>query len=133
MATCACSGGRNDRSAYVDGRATPVEDRGVEGKKPWAGVFLSLPAGASSEVAFDWVAQGVAGPSGTYQLLIQKQPGTQGLCLALNITSGGSAARSVTVEGGLKDPRGEFASARCLRDGDVLVAFGSIREIEEGG
>ena len=48
-------------------------DRGVEGGSPSSGVSLSLPAGASSEVAFDWVAQGVEGPSGTYQLLIQKQ------------------------------------------------------------
>ncbi len=62
-----------------------------------------------------------AGSGSDYRLFIQKQAGTDGMCLAINVVRDGRPASSVTIEGGTRDPGGRV----CITtDVTVTAHFG---------
>ncbi len=111
--------GMTGAAAAMNGKPVAVDDTGEDAGKPWFGVFMPLPSGAQAEMTFRWsstMATTVSGAHG-YTLLIQKQPGTDGLCLDLTITRAGQPARKVQVTGGSRDGHGRV----CITS-DVHVA-----------
>jgi hypothetical protein len=99
---------RNEQ-VEMDGKPAGIESTGLELQSQWFSAFLTLPPGASREVAFRWdVALADTNPQDGYDLYIQKQPGTAGLCLALDVSRNGRAAIQVTVSGGERDAHGRL-------------------------
>lgn len=101
----------------VDNAPASVEDLGVDGAKRWFGTYMPLPSGATQVATFRWTSPStVSGPEGEYQLYIQKQPGTEGLCLDFKVARDGRQATGVEISGGDRDSRGRI----CLTS-DVTV------------
>jgi hypothetical protein len=92
-------------SAEIDGATVPLEDAGNEGGKDWFGVFMQLPAGETKEVVLRWVTPLATRSTGGggYELYLQKQPGTPGMCLKLDISRAGKPAGTVKISGGSRD------------------------------
>jgi hypothetical protein len=107
-------------SALLDGAPAAIEDVGTEGAKTWFGVFMSLPAGEEREVVLRWtVPLATVSPGvGEYQLYIQKQPGTAGMCMAITVQRAGMAAKELRLDGGARDGAGRI----CLTEDVVLHA-----------
>ncbi len=102
----------------LDGSPHGIEDQGMEGAYRWFGTFLHLPAGETREVAMRWsvpfASHATAGSS--YELYIQKQPGTDGVCLEIEVATAGGGTAPLEIEGGRQDGSGRT----CLTT-DVVV------------
>ncbi len=98
----------------IDGEQVGIEDAGKSGSKRWFGAFLSLPAGRKSTVTMRWTAPGT-GATGAYDLYIQKQAGTEGICLELAVSRQGVAAKRLVVTGGTRDARGRVCVTTDVR------------------
>lgn len=100
----------------VDGQPGSVEDFGEATRSSWFGTFLALPAGARREVALRWRSTARAdSETGLYRLLIQKQPGTRGLCVDLDIRRAGKEPRALFVSGGTRDDQGRVCLTSDIR------------------
>lgn len=112
------SKGTTGFAAERNGSPIGIEDVGEEGGKPWFGVFMPLPSGQQAEMRFQWsttmatTAQG----ANSYSLYIQKQPGTEGMCLALSVFRAGKPPKSLKIDGGSRDAQGRI----CITS-DVTV------------
>jgi hypothetical protein len=109
-------------SAEIDGHAAIIEDTGTELGRVWYGIFLPVLPGATAEVSMRWdVPLATSLPSAAeYFMYLEKQPGTDGLCLGLSISRGGKPAQSVSVRGGNQDSAGRT----CLStDAEVTANF----------
>jgi hypothetical protein len=97
-----------DFRAERDGKLIGLEDTGTDAGRRWTGVFLSLPSGAETEIVLRWSVPAAAlGPANsTYNLYLQKQPGTAGLCLDLDVRRAGELPRALTISGGARDEAG---------------------------
>ena len=102
----------------LDGEPYGIEDLGNEGVYRWFGTFLHLPAGETREVAMSWsVPLATHSTSASdYELFIQKQPGTDGMCLDIEVANAGGDVVPIDVEGGRQDCDGRT----CLTT-DVVV------------
>jgi hypothetical protein len=102
----------------LEGQAHGIEDLGTEGVYRWFGTFLHLPSGATREVAMSWsvpfATHSLTGSD--YELYIQKQPGTDGMCLKLEVANAAGAILPIEIEGGRQDRDGRT----CLTT-DVVV------------
>lgn len=103
-------------SATVDGIPTAIEDQERLERHRWFGLYFPVPAGATREVALSWRVPLATTAPGSYRLDLQKQPGTAGLCLDLEVTFEGQRAGHVEVTGGTKDRAGRV----CLTT-DVTI------------
>jgi len=105
-------------SVELDGQAHGIEDLGEEGIYRWFGTFLHLPAGETRELTMKWsVPFATHSTSGSgYELYIQKQPGTDGMCLDIDVANSGGASVPIEVEGGRRDRDGRT----CLTT-DIVV------------
>ncbi|MCC6382992.1 MAG: DUF4012 domain-containing protein [Dehalococcoidia bacterium] len=107
--------GLANEEVTMDGQPWGVEDQGDDSGKHWFGAFMALPPGASHVVAFRWtVALATTSPDG-YDLYIQKQPGTDGMCVALSLTREGTPARTLIVTGGTRDGKGRVCLTTDIR------------------
>jgi hypothetical protein len=97
--------GMSDYSAEMDGKAANIEDTGTDAGRDWFGTIMSLPPNTKHEMVFRWTVA-LAARQGEYDLLIQKQPGTDGMCLALNVTQSGKPAKDLHISGGTRDQAG---------------------------
>ena len=107
--------GAANREVAIDGSPTSPEDAGSEGGRDWFGVLLPVPAGQTREVRFARTVALATQTQGEYELYIQKQPGTAGMCLALTITREGRPAREVTISGGSRDAQGRVCLSSDVR------------------
>ncbi|MCB9491631.1 MAG: DUF4012 domain-containing protein [Dehalococcoidia bacterium] len=102
-------------TAEVDGRPTAIEDEGTSGALRWSGVYLPVAPGATRELTLQWTVPLATTDPNQYELTLQKQPGTAGLCIDLGVHRDGVDAR-LEVEGGSTDAQGRT----CLTT-DVTV------------
>lgn len=107
--------GLSNPAVEIDGQPGNVEDTGTESGRDWFGTLLSLPADSSRTVTFRWTVA-AAGTGSAYRLFIQKQAGTEGMCLALNILREGRPASDVHTSGGTR-----AADGRTCLTTDVTV------------
>lgn len=113
--------GMTDESVEIDGKPAIIEDIGREETAEWFGAMLPVEPDVTKEIAFRWRSTPPGNPRREYSLLIQKQPGTIGMCLDLSVRRDGDAPRSLRIEGGDIDPRGRV----CLTsDVQVTATFG---------
>ncbi|MEZ4502001.1 MAG: DUF4012 domain-containing protein [Dehalococcoidia bacterium] len=114
--------GTVNASVEVTGTPAAIEDVGTEGPYDWFGTFVPVPPDETREVTLRWtvpLATSAPGAS-TYELFMQKQPGTRGMCLDLSIAREGVPARVIDIEGGSLDEDGRI----CLTtDVTVRVEF----------
>lgn len=105
-------------SATNNGEPAAVEDAGLDGSRTWFGMFMPLPAGSAANPGLRWTVPLATTSSGAreYELLIQKQPGTRGMCLALEVTREGEAPARLDISGGHRD-----AQSRVCLSTDVRV------------
>lgn len=106
--------GLTNAEVLIDGQPGNIEDRGTELGRDWFGTLLSLPPNQSRTVTMKWTEPLVA-TSEEYSLYIQKQPGTAGMCLDLQVLHGGKPARHVTIEGGTRDANGRVCLTSDVR------------------
>ncbi len=107
-------------SAELDGQVLAIDETGSDGGRDWFGVFFPLPAGATSELVLRWSVPLATTDTGRYDLLLQKQPGTRGTCLALEVSKPDGVPAALDVEGGSQDDAGRF----CLEtDLSVSAVF----------
>jgi hypothetical protein len=107
----------------LDGEARGIEDAGLDGPYQWFGMFMPLLSGQRREATLRWtVPLATAAPgASSYELLIQKQPGTHGLCLDLAVSREGQPAATLELTGGTRDAGGRV----CLTsDVEVRAEFG---------
>ena len=98
----------NERVEF-DGEPANIDEVGTEGSSRWFGTLMTLPAGSSREVLLSWdVALAEKDPAKGYDLFLQKQPGTEGICLALEVTRAGEKAKAITITGGTRDGDGRL-------------------------
>ena len=83
-----------------------VEDTGTDGDLTWFGLFFPLPAGDETELRLTWTVPAAATSTGDYSLYIQKQPGTAGLCLDIELSRNGQPPRELRFAGGRQDSEG---------------------------
>ncbi len=96
-------------SVAIDGAPAEIEDRGDGRGKRWFGAFLPVEAGERRTVALRWaVPRAASGDGRTYDLYLQKQAGTAGICLELAITREGAPPASLAIEGGRMDEGGRL-------------------------
>lgn len=107
--------GSTDRGVTIDGASTSLEDAGHDGDKEWFATFMPVPPGASREATFHWTVALATRDPRSYDLYLQKQPGTDGLCLDLRVTRNGAATRQITVEGGSRDDAGRICLTTDVR------------------
>ncbi len=93
-------------SAELDGGNLGLEDFGTDAGRDWFGVFFSLPAGATSEIVLRWSVPLATSDTSNYELLLQKQPGTRGTCLEIEVFGPSGAPAVVEVSGGTLDEQG---------------------------
>jgi hypothetical protein len=105
-------------SVELDGAAHGIEDLGTEGAYRWFGTFLHLPAGATHELAMSWSVPLATHSTSVsdYELYIQKQPGTDGMCLDIEVANSDGASVPIVIDGGRQDSSGRT----CLTT-DVVV------------
>ena len=97
-----------------------VEDVGEDRGKVWFGVFMPLPSGKQATMRFRWstaMATTVQGAN-RYSLYIQKQPGTEGMCLALSLFRAGQPPKHLRVDGGNHDAQGRI----CITSDVTITA-----------
>jgi hypothetical protein len=114
--------GSSNVTAEIDGTPAALEDIGADSGKDWFGVFFSLPAGQEAEVVFRWSVPLATDSRGArdYDLYVQKQPGTTGMCMAVTVSRGGAPARRLSITGGSRDAGGRT----CLTtDVEIHAAF----------
>ena len=110
-----------DPTVEIDDKPALVEDLGKEETADWFGAILPIAPGASKVLTMRWrsTPPGAIADDG-YHLLIQKQPGTDGLCLALEVSLAGKKAKEISVSGGSRDARGRV----CITtDVEILARF----------
>lgn len=88
--------------ASLDGQPAPIEDTGSTGSHQWFGVYVPVPPDAAREATLAWSVPLATVDADTYTLTLQKQPGTDGLCIDLRIHRDGAPA-TVAVTGGTRD------------------------------
>ncbi len=112
--------GMSNPAAERNGQPIGIEDMGEENGKTWFGVFMPLPSGTSAEIRLRWSVTMAAPGEGAnhYSLYIQKQPGTEGMCLSLEIVRQGRPPRHLRVEGGSRDVQGRV----CITSDVSIVA-----------
>ena len=104
----------------IDGTATGIEDEGAADDHRWFGTFLPVAAGATREASLAWSVPLATRDTGRYELHIQKQPGTAGMCIELSVEREGQAATTLDVTGGTRDQQGRY----CLTtDLSVIATF----------
>lgn len=113
--------GLANEDIHVDGRPAGIEDRGSEEGKDWFAAFVPIPSGESRTVTFRWTVALASKSSSSYDLYIEKQPGTDGMCIALRVTRGDQPAASVTVLGGSRDGQGRLCLTTDVR---IHATFG---------
>jgi hypothetical protein len=84
----------------IDGTEYGFADTGVEGETDWWGTYVLMGPGEEHEVVFRWTAPLATQDPDRYELFIQKQPGTEGLCLEVTVSREGQPASEVNVVGG---------------------------------
>ncbi len=111
-------GGTRDFLAKIDDSPAMLGEIEDEGGRVSYGLFVPVMPGASTDVTMSWVTALASDLPGTrsYSLVLEKQPGTDGVCLALAVSREGVAAGSLSVEGGRRDGQGRV----CLTT-DVTV------------
>jgi hypothetical protein len=104
-------------SATKNGESASIEDAAREGSRRWFGTFTPLPAGATADVGFRWTVPLATTSPGAreYELLIQKQPGTRGMCLSLDVTRDGQPPSHLDVRGGHPDWEGRLCLSTDVR------------------
>jgi len=102
-------------SATLDGAAAVIEDEGASAHHRWFGVYVPVPPDAVREAALSWSNPTATDNPSTYELVIQKQPGTDGMCIDLNVHRDGVPA-ALDVSGGTEDDEGRI----CLTS-DVTI------------
>lgn len=105
-------------SAELDGAILAIDEIGTDAGRDWFGVFFPLPAGATSELVLRWSVPLATTDTGRYELLLQKQPGTRGTCLAVQVRGADGAAAEPAVDGGRVDEEGRI----CLETDVSLSA-----------
>jgi hypothetical protein len=113
--------GVSGQEVDLDGQPASVEDIGSAATADWFGAFLPVPSGATRSVTFRWRSHppAASGREG-YRLTVQKQAGGAPICLDLQVTRDGKPARSLLVEGGLRDEEGRICLVSDLR---IAAAF----------
>ncbi|MBI2765049.1 MAG: DUF4012 domain-containing protein [Chloroflexi bacterium] len=101
-------------SAEIDGAPASIEDTGSEAGRDWFGTLLTVPPDSTREVVFRWKVA-VTTKQDEYDLLIQKQPGTDGICLALAVTRNGKAPAALDITGGTRDQSGRVCLTTDVR------------------
>jgi hypothetical protein len=86
--------------AAVNETLMALEDRGADNGKRWGGIFMPLASGQQATVRFSWAVPLATDRPDRYELFIQKQPGTTGMCIDLLVTKEGVPAAQVEVQGG---------------------------------
>ncbi len=83
-------------------------------------MFLPLPAGVQRTVALRWTVPlaTTSAYARNYDLYLQKQPGTTGLCLTFSVTRAGQAPATLAIHGGRIDGAGRL----CLETDTRLRA-----------
>lgn len=83
----------------------------------WFGVFMRLPAGHSASPTLRWtVPLATRAPGAShYEVLIQKQAGTTGMCIDLTVTREGEPASWLMIEGGRRDAAGRICLTTDVR------------------
>ncbi|MGE3960505.1 MAG: DUF4012 domain-containing protein [Dehalococcoidia bacterium] len=92
-------------AGHVDGAPAAVEDAAATSAHRWFGIYLAVPADATRELTLEWSVPLATTDADTYTLALQKQSGTDGLCMDLRIQRDGRAAR-LDVSGGTTDEHG---------------------------
>lgn len=107
-------------AATLDGRPAAIEDEATTEAHRWAGVYVPVPPGATRELGLRWSVPMATDDPDTYEITLQKQPGTRGLCIDLRVRRAGTPAATVTIEGGSRDRDGRL----CLTtDATVHATF----------
>lgn len=109
--------GMSNPAAERNGKPIGTEDMGEDSGNAWFGVFVPLPSGTNAEIRLRWsVTMAASGPGANrYSLYIQKQPGTEGMCLSLEIVRRGIPPRHLRVEGGSRDDQGRICITSDVR------------------
>jgi hypothetical protein len=104
--------------AERNGQAIGIDDSGEDAGKRWFGVFMPLASGQQANMRFRWSSQvGLTGEGRNhYALYIQKQAGTAGLCLAIDVQRDRHSPHTLRITGGRRDAQGRI----CITS-DVTV------------
>lgn len=104
-------------SVTNSGEPAGIEDTAQEGSRRWFATFMPLPAGATANPSLSWTVPLATTSPGAreYELLIQKQPGTRGMCLVLNVTREGQPPAKLDVSGGYRDSDGRLCLSTDVR------------------
>lgn len=93
-------------SATIDGRPAAVEDEEALERHRSYGIYVPVPPDVTRAVGLSWSVPLATTDRGSYRLLLQKQPGTDGICLDLAVHRDGREPAAVTIEGGTRDDSG---------------------------
>lgn len=102
-------------SATLDGAPAAIEDEGTAAHHRWFGIYVPVPPDAVREAGLSWSNPSATDNPATYELVIQKQPGTDGMCIDLDVHRDGVPA-ALDVSGGTEDDEGRI----CLTS-DVII------------
>lgn len=91
------------------------EDSGQHEGKVWFGVFMAVLSGEQEAVALRWSIPLATRDPNSYDLFIQKQAGTRGMCVDFEVTREGQPARRLTVSGGSRDGTGRLCLTTDVR------------------
>lgn len=105
-------------AVFVDGQPGAVEDVGMHAGREWFGTLLTLPPGATRDVTMRWTVPIATTNPDEYAVYLQKQAGTDGLCLGFNLTREGQRPRSIVVSGGTRDAQDRI----CLTTDVTITA-----------
>lgn len=99
----------------IDDERISYEDSGAHAGKVWFGTFVSVASGERHTVVLRWSIPLASRDPNSYDLYIQKQAGTRGMCVAFDVTREGQAARKLTVSGGSRDGTGRLCLTTDVR------------------
>ncbi len=113
--------GLADPVVEIDGKPALIEDLGREETADWFGAIVPVGSGATRLLTMRWrsTPPGAVRDEG-YRLLIQKQPGTDGVCLALTVSRAGKPAKELRITGGARDAQGRVC---VTTDVEVFARF----------
>jgi hypothetical protein len=112
--------GLSEMGVSVDGTTGNIEDTGNEEGRAWFGTMLPVGPGETKTVTMSWRSGAVMRSPNEYRLTIEKQPGTDGACIALDIKRGDQKPSELVVSGGTKDAQGRI----CLEtDVEITARF----------
>ncbi len=106
-------------SIEIDGQPAGLDAEGRTAAADWFAAWMPVPGGVTRQAVFRWkTTPATSVTTNGYELHIQKQPGTDGMCIKLNIGRDGKAPKDLRVTGGKRLPDGRI----CLTTDVTITA-----------